>query len=90
MRANLRLNGIRNARARPGDDLGVVEGFAFDVILSNPPIHAGWKVVGAMMDQAHEAAALIQREVAAVMGGAVAQYRAALQAAGYTPFGGGS
>jgi 16S rRNA (guanine1207-N2)-methyltransferase len=53
-RANLRLNGIRNARARRGDDLGAVGSVRFDVILTNPPLHAGWPVVEAMMDQARE------------------------------------
>jgi hypothetical protein len=41
-----------------------------------------------MMDQAMTAAELVQRDVAAMMDGDVARYRAALQAAGYTPFGG--
>jgi len=43
-----------------------------------------------MMNQARAAAATVEGEVAAVMSGAVAEYRAALRAAGYTPFGGAS
>jgi 16S rRNA (guanine1207-N2)-methyltransferase len=53
-RANLRLNGIRNARARRADSLDALPGVVFDIILTNPPLHAGWAVIGAMLDQAHE------------------------------------
>ena len=42
-----------------------------------------------MMNQARAAADTIERELSAVTGGAVSAYRAALQEAGYTPFGGG-
>ena len=42
-----------------------------------------------MMERAREAANTVEREVAAVMSGDVADYRSALQAAGYTPFGTG-
>ncbi len=41
-----------------------------------------------MIDQARTAADEIARDVARLMGGAVAEYRAALIAAGYTPLGG--
>ena len=40
-----------------------------------------------MMDRAREAAVTIEADVGSVMAAAVAEYRAALQAAGYTPFG---
>jgi len=53
-RANLGLNGIRNARVRRGEDLEAVRGVVFDVVLTNPPIRAGWAVVDAMVGQAHE------------------------------------
>jgi len=41
-----------------------------------------------MMNQSRAAADTIERELAAVAEGAVSAYRAALLAAGYTPFGG--
>ena len=41
-----------------------------------------------MMNQASAAADIIENELAAISDGPVADYRAALQAAGYTPFGG--
>jgi len=40
-----------------------------------------------MMDQARQAARTIRTDVTGLMDGEVARYRAALQAAGYTPFG---
>jgi photosystem II stability/assembly factor-like uncharacterized protein len=43
-----------------------------------------------MMNQARAAATTVETEVAEVMSGAVSEYRAALRAAGYTPFGGSS
>jgi photosystem II stability/assembly factor-like uncharacterized protein len=43
-----------------------------------------------MMQQARDAAAVILAEVEAVQEGALVQFREALRAAGYTPFGGGS
>ena len=42
-----------------------------------------------MMDRAREAADTIESELASIMAGGIADYRAELQAAGYTPFGSG-
>jgi hypothetical protein len=42
-----------------------------------------------MMDRAREAADTIESELASIMAGGIADYRAVLQAAGYTPFGSG-
>jgi 16S rRNA (guanine1207-N2)-methyltransferase len=51
-RINLRLNGLHNARARRGEDLEAVPGVAFDVIATNPPVHAGRQVIEGMTEQA--------------------------------------
>jgi len=52
-RENLDLNRIRNARVRRVDDLAALPEVIFDVIATNPPIHAGWAAIEAMMAQAH-------------------------------------
>jgi len=50
---NLELNRIENADVRVGEGCQPVAEITFDVILSNPPIRAGKRVLFQMMDQAH-------------------------------------
>jgi 16S rRNA (guanine1207-N2)-methyltransferase len=49
---NLGLNGIENAEVRIGDGLEPVADLRFDVILTNPPIRAGYAVVFPLLEQA--------------------------------------
>jgi 16S rRNA (guanine1207-N2)-methyltransferase len=51
-RENLRLNGIDNAEARPGDGFAAVGEEQFDVIAANPPIRAGLAVVHRLIFEA--------------------------------------
>jgi len=54
-RRNLVANGITNAEVRLGDGLAPVQGIAFDVVVTNPPIRAGKAVVWRLIDEAHQA-----------------------------------
>ncbi|MEK5036113.1 class I SAM-dependent methyltransferase [Paenibacillus sp. FSL R7-0302] len=53
-RENAQHNGIRNVTVMESDVLSAVEGQAFDVILTNPPIRAGKAVVHAIFEQAYD------------------------------------
>ena len=53
-RENIRLNGIENAEVRVGDGLAPVADVWFDVILTNPPIRAGYTVVFPLLEGAVE------------------------------------
>ena len=53
-RENIRLNGIENAEVRVGDGLAPVADVRFDVILTNPPIRAGYAVVFPLLEDAVE------------------------------------
>jgi 16S rRNA (guanine1207-N2)-methyltransferase len=50
---NIALNQVANADARAGDGCAVVAGEQFDVILFNPPIRAGRRVVLRLLQEAH-------------------------------------
>ena len=49
---NLELNGIENAEVRAGEACQPVADLIFDVILTNPPIRAGRRVLFGMMEEA--------------------------------------
>ncbi|MEM3726530.1 MAG: methyltransferase [Candidatus Bathyarchaeia archaeon] len=49
---NIQLNNIYNAEVRKGSLYEPVEGFAFNTILSNPPVSAGMKTVKAIIVEA--------------------------------------
>lgn len=49
---NISNNGARNCSVRQGDGFEVVLEDDFDVVISNPPIRAGKKVIYAMVDEA--------------------------------------
>ncbi|WCK54683.1 class I SAM-dependent methyltransferase [Aneurinibacillus sp. Ricciae_BoGa-3] len=52
---NLELNGITNARALVSDRLqSLAQNERFDVVITNPPIRAGKKVVHAIFEDAHK------------------------------------
>lgn len=51
---NARLNRISNVEVRHGDMFGPFGGMLFDVILTNPPISAGKRVVLAFISGSHE------------------------------------
>lgn len=53
-RENIRLNDIENAEVRVGDGLAPVADMRFDVILTNPPIRAGYAVVFPLLEAAVE------------------------------------
>jgi 16S rRNA (guanine1207-N2)-methyltransferase len=50
---NIALNHVANADARCGDGCAAVAGERFDVILFNPPIRAGRRVVLRLLREAH-------------------------------------
>lgn len=54
-RANLALNGISNAHVVLADGPEAVGRGAFDVVATNPPVHAGNRTVLAFIDGAHGA-----------------------------------
>lgn len=56
-RKNFERNGVSPERVVTGDCLDAVEGETFDVILSNPPTHAGKGVTQKLFDQIHSALA---------------------------------
>ncbi len=49
---NVRLNSLSNVEVRAGNLYEPVKGERFDIIVSNPPIRAGWHVVFPMIDDA--------------------------------------
>jgi 16S rRNA G1207 methylase RsmC len=49
---NIQLNNIRNVEVRKGNLYEPVKGFAFDTILSNPPVSAGMENVKAIIAEA--------------------------------------
>lgn len=51
-RVNIELNQIRNAEVRAGEGFAAGGDITFDVILSNPPIRAGKRVVYALVEEA--------------------------------------
>jgi len=51
-RQNIQTNGVTNAEARQGVGFAPVAGETFDVILTNPPIHAGNAVVFGLITEA--------------------------------------
>lgn len=51
---NLQENGIRNAEVRVGEGFSAILGMRFDVILTNPPIRAGKRVIYPLMEQARD------------------------------------
>lgn len=51
-RENLRLNGITNAEVRVGDGFAPVADLSFDLILMNPPLRAGKRVVYPLVEEA--------------------------------------
>ncbi len=52
-RANLARNGVRNAEAVAGDGFDAAGARRFSLIVSNPPIRAGKRVVYAWVEEAH-------------------------------------
>lgn len=53
-RRNLELNGIHNAQVFVGDGFEPVDGHRFSLILTNPPIRAGKKVIYPMVEKARD------------------------------------
>ena len=51
---NIALNHLTNARVKCGDGCAAVAGEQFDLILFNPPIRAGRRVVLRLLREAHE------------------------------------
>lgn len=49
---NIQLNNIHNAEVRKGNFYEPVEGFAFDTILSNPPVSAGMETIKTIIAEA--------------------------------------
>lgn len=54
-RRNAERNGASNVEIHSGDGLSPVRAVSFDLVLTNPPIRAGKKVIYAMIDEAKEA-----------------------------------
>lgn len=50
---NATLNGVQNIRIIESDLLGAINEVDYDVIVSNPPIRAGKKVVHELFEQSH-------------------------------------
>ncbi|RLG53474.1 MAG: 16S rRNA methyltransferase [Thermoproteota archaeon] len=51
-RENIKLNSLGNAEVRLGNLYEPVKDEKFDIIVSNPPIRAGWRVVFPIIDEA--------------------------------------
>ena len=53
-RRNLALNGVSNAEALVSDGLAAVHDHSFDLVLSNPPLHAGERTLRRLTDEAYD------------------------------------
>lgn len=51
-RENLRLNGVTNARVLEGDGFAPVAGERYELIVCNPPLRAGRRLIQSWIDQA--------------------------------------
>jgi 16S rRNA (guanine1207-N2)-methyltransferase len=51
---NIALNGIGNAEALVGDGFAAVHDHSFDLVLSNPPLHAGERTLRRLAEEAYD------------------------------------